>query len=491
MYEITEFLTKTKSKFYPKLTSFSNSLINFFNKHTLLIGIGFVIFLWLPFLILGEHAYLQVRDNLDDFIVKRILLSLNFFKWPWQTIKEVLGGTPRCFLTSSLDISTFFYYLFPPFVVYSINEWWMKVIAFLGMLLFCRKYIGSSSLISFISAALFAMLPFMHYYGLGITGLPLVFYSFFNILKRQSKFTDYLFLVAFPFCSLAVLTGFWLLPLFFLILLFDFYKTKRFSRSAFWVILLMGILYLLVEYNLIYQLYQSIVLGNQDYVTHRIANHTNFNIKDSIIYFFFSSSFYPILSFAFILIILEFFGYVNFNIKQNFLKLKNNAIEYLFSNTLLLMLIFTVLTYGLKVIGLENRVLHLGRVNTIFPVFYYFIFAFFLNVMNKKNLRTTILIFAIGILQTKYNFSNNVELRKNFIETYRTIFSSRQSVDQELFYYKNVGHMSWKSFYSEKLYSQIANFIGKDKSSYMVVSIGIEQMIALYNGFLRIGRLFF
>ena len=480
---------------YQKLTLIKMFATNFFNKHTLLIGIGFVIFLWLPFLILGEHTYLSTKDNLEIEVIYQKISSDNLFVFPWQIVNQVLGGISRCFLRSGLHISIFFYYLFPPFVAYSINELLIKGIAFLGMFLLCRKYIGSSNLISFISATLFAMLPFLHSFGFGIAGLPLVFYSFFNTLKRQSKFTDYLFLVAFPFCSLAVYTGFWLLPLFFLILLFDFYKTGKFSRSAFLMILLMGVLYLLVEYNLIYQLYQSIVVGNQDYVTHRVEGmpKTSLTIKcflecllngDCLIEHKTTALFHP-LFFLFCLFLTLLFYFkekvTKTDFKQSWICLKKTPIVDLIFCTFLLIVLFFVIPLILNFFHLGNKILSLKRVFQIFIFFWYIFFAFFLGFISKQI--KTIFILFIVLVQFCYIFANNIELRKNFIESYRYLFSKCQSVEEELVYYKNVEHMSFKSYYSKILYSKISDFIGQDKKTYKIVSIGIDPMISLFNGF--------
>jgi hypothetical protein len=42
---------------------------------------------------------------------------------------------------------------------------------------------------------------------------------------------------------------------------------------------------------------------------------------------------------------------------------------------------------------------------------------------------------------------------------------------------------TYQSFYAKKQFSDIENFIGKDKADYKVVSIGIHPSISLYNGF--------
>ena len=42
---------------------------------------------------------------------------------------------------------------------------------------------------------------------------------------------------------------------------------------------------------------------------------------------------------------------------------------------------------------------------------------------------------------------------------------------------------SWRKYYAEDLYAEIADAIGRDKSEYRVVSIGVNPAVALFNGF--------
>ena len=45
------------------------------------------------------------------------------------------------------------------------------------------------------------------------------------------------------------------------------------------------------------------------------------------------------------------------------------------------------------------------------------------------------------------------------------------------------GYRSWKAFYSEELFNDIKNYIGRPTSEYKVASIGLYPSIAMYNGF--------
>jgi hypothetical protein len=94
------------------------------------------------------------------------------------------------------------------------------------------------------------------------------------------------------------------------------------------------------------------------------------------------------------------------------------------------------------------------------PFVWYVVFAFSLDTIMKgpkfgKKVVLFLLIAQIAFLFTKSDFVQE-----------KTLFN-----------------ITYKQFYSEKLFADIKNYIGKDVSTYRVVSIGLHPAIAQYNGF--------
>ena len=140
-----------------------------------------------PFLILGQDIYIPIKDNLDSTFVhfKTLAESGKIFSPSSTVIDEIMNSSRRSFFTEFRFILWLFYF-FDPLTAYIINQFLIRVIAYLGMYLLLDKYIFENNYKSytFSIAILYALLPFYSLVGISVAGLPYITYVFLNIRNK-------------------------------------------------------------------------------------------------------------------------------------------------------------------------------------------------------------------------------------------------------------------------------------------------------------------
>ena len=134
-----------------------------------------------PFLILGQDIYIPIKDNLDSSFVhfKTLAESGKIFSPSSAVIDEVMKSHRGSFYTE-FNIILWLFYFFEPLTAYIINQFLIRVIAYLGMYLLLSNYIFGERFksYSFSIAILYALLPFYSLTGLSVG---------FGLLKIQGE----------------------------------------------------------------------------------------------------------------------------------------------------------------------------------------------------------------------------------------------------------------------------------------------------------------
>ncbi|MCP3031631.1 DUF6044 family protein [Halobacillus sp. A1] len=445
----------------------SSNVFSFFIRHKwILLACSILIVYLLPYYILGENTHIRVHDNMDSNIVWYQLLaeSGQIFAGPGETLPNVINGLPRSALPSALDAVVWLYVWFEPFTAYTISQTIMRFTALFGMYILLNRFLisgRSSSWISAGSALAFAMLPFWPSGVLTIAGLPLAFYLFLTIRKqgRNTPWYYWLILSLIPFLSNFILTFIFFLGIMGVLWLFDWLRSKQFNPPLFIAIAAMTSIYLIKNYMLIYTMFidssfsshrEENSLGHKDLAgTLELfeRNFLNGHTHDLALH---QSIVLPVLVGALFLSILRG-GYPT-------------RFILLFAATPVLSLWYAFwywegwrpLKDSIDILNTFN----FARIHFFDPMIWYICFALALAIIAKQMIGGKWIVVILIALQC-WNVSQVHEEIK----------------------YGEFNTPTFSGYYSTDLFDEIKDYIGKDPSSYRVVSAAMHPTIAQYNGF--------
>ena len=113
------------------------------NRYSVIIGFLFLISYHVPYIILGSNVLYNIGDNLDSSIIfyKIIDTTSYFFSYSNNTfIDNWLGNSiPRNALPSSLNISSWFFFLLEPSIAYPLLRIVISIIGYVGMYYFLSE----------------------------------------------------------------------------------------------------------------------------------------------------------------------------------------------------------------------------------------------------------------------------------------------------------------------------------------------------------------
>jgi len=430
------------------------------NEYNLIIlGLGIIILYFSPYVFLGKNSSLLIPDNLDSNLVwvKILLTNGGIFSSPNLIFDQIMNGLPRSSVYGTYDISLIWFKIFGIYWGYVVNKFLIGIIAFVGMFFLLKVYFlkNKESFINFGVALIFAFLPFWSF-TITIAGLPILFYAFLNIRNGKKSIIDWIILIFFPFYSSLILSGFFIMFIFLLILIYDIIKLRRINYYSFASLCFLAMGYIISHFPLFFDFF-----FNDDFVSHRKEFKTigiNFNgaVVKSIDMFLlgqwhaYSLQRYisiPVLIFSIIL-----------------LKDKRVNLKFL---SILVFIIITSLFYGFidwtPFLPFKNQLneiipIQFDRFHFLHPMFWYIILGISLVGISRNIRNKNLVLGSFLLLQLMYVLS--------FHELY-----------------KNRNSPSFSDFYSVEQFNAIEKFIGKPKESYRTISIGIYPGVSQYNGF--------
>lgn len=442
------------------------------------IGILIVILYVLPFIILGQDSYIIIHDNLDGEFIYRIILARNGYLFSSNaTVEQIMNGIPRSVFPSGLNITIWLLLVLQPFTAYIVNMFLVRLVAFIGMYVLLKKHFlqGDEHILAVFGSSLcFSLLPFYYIHGLTIAGQPLLLYSFMNLLKNDFKVYDFIIILIFPFYSSLVLSGVFILFILGCYFFYDTLKNKAINLAFFSGLLILGLTYALVEYNLI-----NIMFLSNSFVSHRtewIPDVWDYSFKDDIarsLSNFLFGQYHAASLHTAIVVSLPFVAAIL--IKKRALR-KERSRLLLISITLALIISFL---YGLfHWIGSTPltekfpllRTFQFSRFHWLHPLIWYIIFALVLSIVCQRKYGKYVVLLLVAF-QLAYVTSWN----------YNTMSHIKIIIKKKIG--RRISEVSYREFFSEDLFQQITESINQPKSSYRVASIGIHPSIAQYNGF--------
>lgn len=418
-----------------------------------------------PLFILGENAHIRVHDNLDSNIAwyKVLKESGQLYGNVNSVIPQIINGLPRNAFGTEFSGIEWLHNLFSSMLAYSISQTLTRIFAFLGMYLLLKRHFikpDEAYPIRVWGSLAFALTPFWPSGMLSTLGMPLALWAFLNIREGRHTRKEWLTLILLPFFSSFVLGFFFFLFFMGLLWLRDLLVKRKGNWIFFGSIVLMILIYLLIEYRLVF----SLVLPEAPTSRNEFVSST-----------------------------LGFWHTIRLVFKNYFL----GHTHVLTLHTLVIVPLSFMVIWVIrnKEKGwVEKRYLYLFIFNFILSVWYAFWFykgwgplkerVSLLNTFNFARfhfLRPLIiyLMFAVG----SYILWIKGKGWRNFVKICLLVQLIIVFVANDEIVYRVSGKPSFKQFYATTQFNEIDQYIGAPKSSYRVASIGIHPAIAQYNGF--------
>lgn len=441
------------------------------NERRLLWVSGVLIALYLsPLYILGEEAHIRVHDNLDSNIAwyKVLINSGEWFGSYSAVIPQVINGLTRNAFGTEFSGNVLLHTLYPSMTAYALSQTITRVFAFLGMYFLLKDHFIQGRKYAFIrvgAALAFALTPFWPSGMLSTLGQPLALWAFLHIREGRSALKYWVTLILLPFYSSVVLGFFFFLTAVGLLWLWDLVVQKQRNFRFLGSIVLMGAIYLGIEYRLLL----SLVLSSEPTSRHEFNSSR--------------------LGWAHCIRL----GFKNFIYGHNHVLTLHTIVILPVMLTVLLFLILGRAKW--KGTRTGNLFMFLFALNLALSFWYSFWFHKGWQPLKQQYSLLNTFNFA------RFHFLRPLVIYLGFALAFRLlIFISGNKgrrfaqaaliaqvvilmVSNDEIVYRQKGAPSFREFYAVEQFRDIERFIGLPKESYRVASIGLHPAISQYNGF--------
>ncbi len=426
---------------------------------------------FLPYLLLGEDAYVTIHDNLDsDFLYLHILkISRTAFAMdPMAIVPNMMNGIPRAALRSGLNLEVVLFYFLPSYTAYVVNLVLIRLTGFVGMWLLLRRYLlpePSWMIIRTGIAVCFAIVPGYVVHGISVSGQPLLLYAFLNIARDRQTWKDWFVIAFFPFYSFLVWAGLFIAVALGVLALYFMQAKRRFHVPSLIALLVLGMGYGLSEWQMIYSFAAKLYVSHRtEYDYARLLPKTFVHSWGKSVQLFSDIQYhcgsYSTRWIRGTLVIAATYAFL-----RNDRKVLRQFAGYL------LLIIGICLFSGFyrfpaSWLGKGNlfQSFQFDRFYFLLPAIWLWLFALALRSIAQPRWLLYALLMGQGWIMVQANGEWLVNLRKQAgLST--------------------PGAISYRSFYATEQFAQIREYIRQPQSAYRVASIGISPAVSLYNGF--------
>lgn len=429
--------------------------------------------LMFPYIWKGQDVQVNVVDNLDSNVVwyKMLKDQGKFYSGPEVLVEGFVMETPRFSYPSGLNMEAVLYFWLPPFTAFWINKLIITISAFLGMVLLFSAHLKIRKWEIVTLGLLWATLAYNPHIGISVAGLPLVFWSFFNLKENKYLFPSFFTIIFYSFYSSFVLVGIFTLLFLSVFLIYGRIIEGRFSKMAVLGLLIMVSCFLIQEYNLIYFLFFQ-----NDFVSHRKEMDYRFNsfsnqypwdyIKNgdhnSVFYWW---------GYVLILAIIVFYFYLSTSGSRN---LRNMPREE--KVLLLFAIVVSIVPSFISSLFSWERTTNLP--GELFPLIHSFNwmritfpFSFFMFV-----------VLGFGMIYIKISFKKLLVGLFLAINIFVYQFEWRNLINNHLGILE-YQIPTYSQYFAENQFDDIKNFLGDDWDKINIGSINLPPAVATFHGF--------
>ena len=445
-----------------------NTRKNFFETQIFIILLVVILFAlyFSPYLIRGKNVFIPIHDNLNQLNMQGIFdgkFEASFFPGT-ETPDYTLPSSQNVFHLSHLKLDKIFF-SFDYFWGYVFNEFFYRVLSFLGMFLLLKMFIFKKNFPDYIPV-LFSFawisLPFWSQGNLSIAGIPLLILGFINIYQNRHSALSYLIIVVYSIYSNFFFAGIYIFILL-IILNIYFLMKRKLNLHFFLASVLFFLLAVITHFPVFYNLMILKIPTNR-----AVQVLEKYNFVDSLKNMFFlffnsaklSHSYHSYLIFPTCLIFS--FIILKFGKKQD-----KKIILGLWGLQFVLLIIYGI--YFFRPFSLFYDTLNIGfnfsRIYVLKTPIWYILWALCLrgvyDIYKKKRIALGIITILL-LAQIIINFSYST------LKTYR-------------------GYPTFKEFMSEQQFNEIELQLDECNADYRIGCIGFFPAVANYNGLKTVG----
>ena len=448
------------------------------------LGILLFVFSLLPSVLLGDKAYVIVHDQLDGEVPAYILNAKHAGE---DSFPEFMNGTDnRESLTPASYGTLLFYMIANPAAAFMLNETFIRIAAFAGMFLLLRKW-NVRGWIAYTAAFLFSLLDFYSVYGLSVMGQPLLLYAYLEAKDRRNGILPYCIAFLFAGFSSPVLVGYADIIILCGIMIVSAVRKKPGIRETGLFLLVLLLTYCILYRQLILQ-----VFGGAAFVSHRsewVLSPEGSWL--SVFWNMFRNGLYHAEANQSVLAVwiaaAAAAGLGLVHLWGTGEKRTYRRLWIMFAGTLIVSAVYAtwrtepVISLRQKLGGLFVS-FNFQRFFWLNPLLWWASFGLTahlmtdtaqLSWMKDSRCKPVIRILSaaaavVFMASAAVSVFNASPLKENMI---RLIRGTRET------------DVSFSSFFSEGLFREIDEYIGKPRESYKVGSVGLYPSIPLYNGF--------
>lgn len=425
-----------------------------------------------PYIVYRQDTHVKIFDNLDSHIPQLKVLAESgraFSLNPQETIPNFINGIRLNGIEPGYNVITWLFMLFGPFPAYVINEFLIRFCALWGMYLLMTQRVlpgNKYKLIHVGTALAFSLVPFYPAAGLSVAGIPLLLHVFLNLQEKRRGWLNGIIIAVFPFYSKFAMTGFFILLALGAWFLYDWMRRKHFNILFFSGLVLITLFYLLTHFHLFYSFFDP------GFVSYREEIKTVFRgvgecLRLSIHDLIFDTVNEGSGQQLFVIAVAGSAMIIGFLRRYRRIMLWMGVI----SGIIIMNSLLWGFRYWSGLGALQEQFQLLSSFNfhrfyTFNSFLWYLLFGLALAVWARQ--RRGVVIAGLLLLgQIAFMFIN-------YNPQYRFMAGLQNPLPQTLTY---------RQFFSEKLFDGVAAYINRPKSSYRVASLGIHPAVSQYNGF--------
>lgn len=474
-----------------------------------LLGLCGALFFCLPYLVLGRGSYVQIHDQLDGEVLNYIYRAKYLFSGS-KVIPEFMNGMSVDSMTPPAPMGVLFYRFLPPFTAFAAMHIFGILTGYIGMF-FLLKELIRHPLIAALVSCLFVYLPFYPVYGLAILGQPLLLWALLQLYQGKRTCFSLFCVLLYGLNSSFALVGFAWIGILLLAIVITALRHKKAAAkrlSTAWGVLFTT--YLLCNLSLIAQI---LGLGATEPL-HReemiLASMPELGKYFGDLFLnggSYGKSYHTAITVLALCVLILYPLLLWFRKKRAPSEASDTVTAWSITNYRILLGLFclALLIAALACLWKSSFIVALrmslggalktfqaDRIYWLLPCCWYLILALCLEIL--------------------WTIGNPIHMRSNTVPESKTGFTAislfrpaacclaggltllflGNAVYENSAIYHNLRLMifpdtyhltTWDEFYASDVYEQIDQYIGKDKSAYRVLSLGITPAAALYNGF--------
>src|SRR5690606_19344801 len=197
----------------------------------LLLVVGAIFLVMLPYIWKGQDVQVNVWDNLDSNVVwyKMLKDQGKIFAGPEVLVQGFVTETPRFSYPSGWNVELLLVYFFDVFTAYWVNKLLIMLVAFASMYFYLKMEVKEGDIYCAGLGLIWATLAFYPHRGISIAALPMLFVIFSRFRRGLWFKRGLLLVIGYVLYSMFILAGLYIWIIFALIASYWMLQEKKWN----------------------------------------------------------------------------------------------------------------------------------------------------------------------------------------------------------------------------------------------------------------------